>query len=220
MKTGILGGTFNPIHLAHLRIAEEVREACRLDRVLFMPAATPPHKLVAGAVTFAQRLAMIEAAIADNPGFRVSDLEARRSGKSFSVDTLELLRQGDPKGERYFIVGLDSFRDIATWKQYVRLFELAHMVVTARPGVELPDPLAALPVAVQNDFCYDEKLKKLQHRSGNAVIFLEETHLDISSTLIRRKVAAGESIRYLVPPAVAAYIVEHGLYQSSQKGSF
>ena len=219
MKTGILGGTFNPIHLAHLRIAEEVREACRLDRVLFMPAATPPHKPVAGAVSFAQRLAMIEAAIAGNPGFRVSDLEARRSGKSFSVDTLELLRQGDPKGERYFIVGLDSFRDIASWKDYARLFELAHLVVTARPGVELPNPLAALPVAVQNDFCYDKKLKKLQHRSGNAVIFLEETHLDISSTLIRRKVAAGESIRYLVPPAVAAYIVEHGLYQSPQKGN-
>lgn len=219
MKTGILGGTFNPIHLAHLRIAEEVREACHLDSILFMPAATPPHKLVADAVTFTHRLAMIEAAIADHPGFQVSDLEARRSGKSFSVDTLDLLRLADPAGERYFIVGLDSFRDIASWKDYTRLFELANLVVTARPGVELPDPLAALPVAVQNDFCYDGKLKNLRHRSGNAVIFLEETRLDISSTLIRRKVAAGESIRYLVPPTVAAYIVDHGLYQSPQKGN-
>jgi len=219
MKTGILGGTFNPVHLAHLRIAEEVREACRLDSVLFIPAATPPHKQVAGAVAFAHRLAMIEAAIADNPAFLASDLESRRSGKSFSVDTLELLRQADPSGERYFIVGLDSFRDIASWKEYARLFELAHLVVTARPGVDLPDPLAALPVAVQSDFCYDQKLKKLRHRSGNAVIFLEETRLDISSTLIRRKVAAGESIRYLVPPAVAAYIADHGLYQSVQKGN-
>jgi nicotinate-nucleotide adenylyltransferase len=218
MKTGILGGTFNPVHLAHLRIAEEVREACRLDRILFMPAATPPHKPVADAVAFSHRLAMIAAAIADHPGFQVSDLEARRGGKSFSVDTLELLRQADPTGERYFIVGLDSFRDIASWKDYMRLFELAHLVVTARPGVELPDPLAALPVAVQNDFCYDGKLKKMRHRSGNAVIFLEETRLDISSTLIRRKVAAGESIRYLVPPSVAAYIVDHGLYQPPQKG--
>jgi nicotinate-nucleotide adenylyltransferase len=214
MKTGILGGTFNPIHLAHLRIAEEVREACALDRVLFIPAATPPHKAVAGEVSFAHRLAMIRMAIADNPAFTVSDLEARRSGKSFSVDTMEILRQADPQGERYFIVGLDSFRDIASWKEYVRLFELAHMVVTARPGVELPDPMAALPVAVQSDFCYDEKLKKLQHRSGNTVIFLEETRLDISSTIIRRKVAASRSIRYLVPAPVAAYIVEHGLYRA------
>ena len=218
MKTGILGGTFNPIHLAHLRIAEEVREACALDEVLFIPAAAPPHKAVEGETSFAHRLAMIEAAIADNPGFRVSDLEARRSGKSFSVDTLELLRQADPAGERYFIVGLDSFRDIATWHEYVRLFELAHLVVTARPGVDLPDPLTALPVAVQNDFCYDDQLKKLRHRSGNVVIFLEETRLDISSTLIRGKVAGGASIRYLVPPVVAAYIADHGLYQTIAGG--
>jgi nicotinate-nucleotide adenylyltransferase len=219
MKTGILGGTFNPIHLAHLRIAEEVREACALDEVVFIPAAAPPHKAVAGAISFAHRLAMIEAAIADNPCFRVSDLENRRQGKSFSVDTLTLLRDADPVGERYFIVGLDSFRDIASWKEYVRLFELAHLVVTARPGVELPDPLVALPVAVRNDFCYDDQLKKLRHCSGNAVIFLEETRLDISSTLIRRKVAAGASIRYLVPPAVADYIDSHELYRTKEKGN-
>jgi nicotinate-nucleotide adenylyltransferase len=219
VKTGILGGTFNPIHLAHLRIAEEVREACALDEILFIPAAVPPHKAVAGEISFVHRLAMIEAAIADNPTFRASDMEARRSGKSFSVDTLEILQQRDPSGERYFIVGLDSFRDIASWKEFTRLFELAHLVVTARPGVELPDPLTALPVAVQNDFCYDSQPKKLRHRSGNAVLFLEETRLDISSTLIRCKVAAGESIRYLVPPSVAAYIHDHRLYQDAEKGT-
>jgi len=212
MKTGILGGTFNPIHLAHLRIAEEVRESCALDEVLFIPAALPPHK-PEQAAPFADRLAMVQAAIADHPRFRATDLEARRSGKSFSVDTLELLRQADPAGERYFIVGLDSFRDIATWKDFARLFTLANLVVTARPGVDLPDPLAALPVAVRGDFCYDNQLKKLRHRSGKTVIFLEETRLDISSTLIRRKVAAGESIRYLVPPAVADYIAAHALYR-------
>ena len=214
MKTGILGGTFNPIHLAHLRIAEEVRESCALDEVLFIPASLPPHK-PEQAAPFADRLAMVQAAIADHPHFRVTDLEARRSGKSFSVDTLELLRQADPAGERFFIVGLDSFRDIATWKEYARIFTLAHLVVTARPGVDLPDPLAALPVAVRGEFCYDNQLKKLRHCSGNSVIFLEETRLDISSTLIRRKVAAGESIRYLVPTAVAAYIAAHDLYHCS-----
>jgi len=212
VKTGILGGTFNPIHLAHLRIAEEVREACGLDEVLFIPAAIPPHKPELAA-PFADRLAMVEAAIADHPHFRVSDLEARRSGKSFSVDTLELLRANDPAGERFFIVGLDSFRDIATWKDYNRIFTLAHLVVTARPGVDLPDPVAALPVAVRSEFCYDAQLKKLRHRCGNVVIFLEETRLDISSTLIRGKVASGASIRYLVPPAVATYIAAHDLYR-------
>ncbi|MCM2265519.1 MAG: nicotinate-nucleotide adenylyltransferase [Desulfuromonadales bacterium] len=219
MKTGILGGTFNPIHFAHLRIAEEVREACALDEVLFIPAALPPHKAEQVAAPFADRLAMVQMAIADNPGFRTSDLEARRKGKSFSVDTLEILRATDPAAEYYFIVGLDSFRDISAWKEYGRLFELAHMVVTARPGVELPDPFAALPVAVRDDFCYDGQLKKLWHRSGNTVIFLEETRLDISSTLIRCKVADGESIRYLVPPTVADYIVDHGLYRTVKKGN-
>lgn len=218
MKTGILGGTFDPIHLAHLRIAEEVREACGLDEVLFIPAAIPPHKAQGGASPFADRLAMVQAAITDNPAFRASDLEARRTGKSFSVDTLEILRDADPHGERYFIVGLDSFRDIASWKDYPRLFELAHLVVTARPGVDLPDPMTALPVAVQSDFCYDDQLKKLRHRCGNTVIFLEETRLDISSTLIRGKVAAGASIRYLVPPVVANYIADHGLYRRAEKG--
>lgn len=214
MKTGILGGTFDPIHLAHLRIAEEVREACALDEVLFIPAALPPHKAGQATASFADRLAMVEAAVADHPSFRVSDLEGRRSGRSYSVDTLEILRRDDPAGERYFIVGLDSFRDIATWRDWDRLFALTNLVVTARPGIELPDPLAALPVAARQDFCYDEKLAIIRHSSGKSVIFLTETRLDISSTVIRRKVAGGESIRYLVPPAVAAYIADHGLYRS------
>jgi nicotinate-nucleotide adenylyltransferase len=100
MKTGILGGTFNPVHLAHLRIAEEVRESCELDRVLFMPAATPPHKPLADDVPFADRLAMVEAAIAGNPAFAASDLESQRPGKSYSVRTLELLHQANP-GEEF-----------------------------------------------------------------------------------------------------------------------
>lgn len=218
MKTGILGGTFNPIHLAHLRIAEEVREACALDRIVFIPAADPPHKPVADQVAFEHRLAMVAAAIADHPQFTVSDLEARRTGKSFSVDTLEILSRQDPAGERYFIIGGDSFRDIASWRNVPRIFELAHLVVTTRPGVDLSDPIAALPVAIRTEFCYDAGSKKLRHSSGNYVIFLAETRLDISSTQIRRKVACGASIRYLVPPVVAAYIKTHDLYRSAGKG--
>ncbi len=213
MKTGILGGTFNPIHLAHLRIAEEVQRACELDRVLFIPAAEPPHKDVAGEVSFRHRLAMVELAIKDHPCFYASDLEIRRSGKSFSVDTLEILRREDPAGERYFIIGLDSYRDIATWKDFARIFTLCHLVVTTRPGVTVAEPLAPLPVAMRQDFCYDEKAGRLQHKSGNYLIFLEETYLDISSTEIREGLASGRSIRHLVPRAVADYIEENGLYR-------
>ncbi len=217
MKTGILGGTFNPIHLAHLRIAEEVQQTCQLDRVLFIPAAEPPHKTVAGEVSFQQRLAMVEVAIRSHPGFQASDLEIRRSGKSFSVDTLEILRREDPHGERYFIIGLDSYRDIASWKDFARIFSLSHLVVTTRPGVELSNPLAPLPVAMHTDFCYDKHSAKIRHKSGNYLIFLKEICLDISSSQIRRLLAKGQSIRHLVPNEVADYIEEHGLYHT---GSF
>ncbi|WP_027713976.1 nicotinate-nucleotide adenylyltransferase [Desulfuromonas sp. TF] len=217
MRIGILGGTFNPIHLAHLRIAEEVREACSLDRVLFIPAADPPHKPVAEEVPFAQRLAMVEAAIAENPAFAASDLESHRTGKSYSVHTLEILRRDQPDQELFFIIGMDSFRDIGSWREYRRLFPLAHIVVAARPGISSDDPQALLPVAIRGDFCYDVQSKTLLHRSGNRVIFLEETLLDISSTRIRRLAADGRSIRYLVTPAVEEYVSTHGLYRDQKR---
>ncbi len=217
MKLGILGGTFNPIHLAHLRIAEEVREACALDRVLFIPAAAPPHKEVADAVSFSHRLAMVEAAIAGNPAFAVSDLENRRPGKSYSVQTLEILHQEHPRGEFYFIMGMDSFRDITTWRQWRRLFALAHIVVAARPGAPEADPRDLVPVAMAGEFCYDVPSNSLRHQSGKEVIFLGETRLDIASSRLRQLVAEGRSIRYLVPPPVEAYIAQHGLYGGPER---
>jgi len=217
MRTGILGGTFNPIHLAHLRIAEEVREVCALDRILFIPAAAPPHKSVAEEVPFAERLAMVEAAIDGNPAFAASDLESRRKGKSYSVHTLEILRRDHPDQELFFIIGMDSFRDIGSWREYRRLFHLAHIVVAARPGISAEDPQALLPVAIRGDFCYDVSSKNLLHRSGNRVFFLEETFLDISSSRIRRLAADGRSIRYLVTPAVEDYISTHGLYKDQKR---
>ena len=215
MKTGILGGTFNPIHLAHLRIAEEAQQEFLLDRVLFIPAADPPHKNIAGEVSFAHRIAMVRRAISDCPAFQVSDLEIRRSGKSFSVDTLEILQRQDPTGERFFIIGLDSYRDIASWKDFARLFSLCHLVVTTRPGVALKNPLEPLPVAIRGDFCYDEQADKILYKSGNYVFFLSETHLDISSTQVRQRLVEGQSVRQLVPATVADYIEEHGLYRTT-----
>ncbi len=217
MKLGILGGTFNPIHHAHLRIAEEVREACALDQVLFLPAALPPHKEVAGDTPFAHRLAMVNAAIADNPHFASSDLETRRTGKSYSVHTLEILREERPQDELYFIIGMDSFRDLASWREYPRLFELAHLVVASRPGVETEDPRTLLPIAIRTEFCYNCASKSLRHKSGTSVIFLQETFLDISSTRIRHLVKQGRSVRYLVHPLVNEYIVSHGLYRGQER---
>jgi nicotinate-nucleotide adenylyltransferase len=217
MKTGILGGTFNPIHLAHLRIAEEALQKFRLDRILFIPAADPPHKTIAGEVSFAHRLAMVERAIHDYPAFEASDLETRRRGKSFSVDTLEILRRQDPDGERFFIIGLDSYREIASWKDFARLFDLCHLVVTTRPGVSIENPLAPLPVAIRGDFCYDSRAGKILHKSGNYVFFLAQTQIDISSTQIRQRLLQGQSVRQLVPAAVADYIEEHELYRTKSR---
>jgi len=214
MKLGILGGTFNPIHLAHLCIAETVYEACGLDRVLFLPAATPPHKEVAADVPFDLRMEMVRAAVKGHRGFDVSDLECRQPGKNYSVHTLELLRRDYPGAELYFIIGLDSFRDLPDWKDYEKLFELTHLVVVTRPGIDSAEPLGLLPVAVQKQFCYSCSPATWRHKKGKSLIFLNETPLGISSTDIRQRVAAGRSIRYLVPPEVAALIERHGLYRS------
>lgn len=217
MKTGILGGTFNPPHLAHLRIAEEVLEACALDQVLFIPAGAPPHKATADDVPFAHRLEMVRLAIAGNPAFAVSNIEGLRPGKSYSVHTLDILRAERPEDDFYFIIGMDSFRDLPLWKDYRRLFALTNLVVAARPGVAVTDPLTLLPVAIRNEFCYDAPSKTLHHCGGCRIIFLEESFLDISSTRIRRLTAAGRSVRYLVPAAVADYIAIHSLYRGPER---
>jgi nicotinate-nucleotide adenylyltransferase len=213
MKIGLLGGTFNPIHLAHLRIAEESREMCGLDRVLFIPAAIPPHKKTAGDVAFRDRHAMTLLATEDNPLFTVTDLEDRRSGKSYSIDSLTILRQENSQASFYFILGMDSFLDIHTWKDFRGLFQLASFVTVTRPGFSLPSPpTKLLPVAVRDEFCYDIASATMVHKSGNRLIFLQETRLDISSTRIRKLVAKKRSIKYLVTPAVENFIHSHGLY--------
>jgi len=212
MRLGLLGGTFNPIHNGHLAIGEEVLRACRLDRVLFIPAPSPPHKEVAEEVPFDQRLAMVQAAVAGNPAFAASDLEAHRSGKSYSVDTLAQLRLQRPGDELFFIIGMDSFRDLPTWKEWTRLFALAHVVVLERPGFNADRSLLRSVVS-DPALCYDSNTDKIPCQSGNSVIFLKETRLDISSSEIRRRLAENLPVAHLVPQAVLAHIERHHLYR-------
>ncbi|PLX89492.1 MAG: nicotinate (nicotinamide) nucleotide adenylyltransferase [Desulfuromonas sp.] len=214
MNIGLLGGTFNPIHNGHLHIAREVQKNCQLDQVWFVPTCNPPHKQLDGDISFRHRLQMVEAAIADIPDFCSCDIEGQRGGRSYSVTTLEQLRAQHPADNFYFIMGLDSFRDIGTWKSYPRLFELCHIVVTARPGFH-GDPRAFLPVAIAERFCYDADAKKLRHVAGFTVIFVSHTSRDISSTEIREAISCGESIEQLVPTAVVEYIDQHRLYAAA-----
>ncbi|WP_298271705.1 nicotinate-nucleotide adenylyltransferase [Geobacter sp.] len=212
MKTGILGGTFNPIHHAHLRIAEEVRDRFGLDRVIFIPAAAPPHKPMAGELPFKTRCEMVRLATADNPAFAVSGIEGRRAGKSYSIDTLRELRQEHPGDEFFFIIGSDSFLDISSWREYAAIFDACNIVVVERPGAEVPDLAATLPVAIASRFCYHPAEKRLAHYSGYSVYYLAGVPLDISSSAIRALARLGRSIRYLVPERVEQYIKEQRIY--------
>lgn len=212
-RLGIVGGTFNPIHLGHLRSAQEVCEALNLDRIIFMVSAVPPHKAPAGIIQAGHRYEMVRRAVSDNPCFDASDLEIRREGKSYTVDTLSYFRRRlGADAEIYFILGLDAFLEIATWYDYRRLFGLAHFVVTDRPTREDLDPECCLPVEIVELFSRQAD-GGLAHGSGTRLIYHNITALDISATHVRTLVGQGKSIRYLVPPAVRRYIEQKGLYR-------
>ena len=210
---GIFGGTFNPIHLGHLRAAEEVREAQALDEVRFVPAAAPPHKQGSILAPAPHRLRMVELAIAGAPGLRVSAMELERPGPSYSIDTVRALgAEVGPTVRLVFVVGFDAFRDLHTWKEHGTLFELCDIVVVTRPP--WPERLTQeqIPVAAREAFWYDPASESFRHPSGHVLSLQRITALDISAATIRTRIAARRSIRFLVPPAVEAYIAEHRLY--------
>ncbi len=218
-RIGIFGGTFDPIHLAHLRCAEEALGMLGLDRILFVPVANPPHKPQEPVANAADRLAMVRLAIARNPAFRASAVEIERGGRSYSVDTLRILRERLPTTQFVLLLGLDAFREIATWKEYRVLFTLADIAVLSRPPLRITKPRALLPVAVRQEFCYAFNRKALLHRSGNRILFLTVTPLDISASAIRLRVQRGQSIRYLVPPTVEGYVRRKQLYARGSRAS-
>lgn len=212
MKIGILGGTFNPIHNAHLRVAETTRDRLALDRVMFIPAATPPHKPLDGEISFLHRQAMVELAIADNPHFVISDMEQQRGGTSYTVDTLRDLRRNFPADEFFFIIGSDSFLEISSWYCFAAIFSLCNIVVVERPEAIISELTLPLPVAIRSEFCYIPEEMRQTHRSGFSVFYLPDTPLAISSSAVRQLVREGRSIRYLVSDRVARYISEKRIF--------
>ena len=212
MKLGLFGGTFDPIHWGHLRSAEEVREAFSLDRVLFVPASHPPHRKKRPGASGPDRMEMVRLAVAENPCFEVSDVELKRSGKSYSIDTIRHFVHTRPEGSFYFILGLDAFRGIGSWHEVQEIFPLCHFIVTSRPGCDEPVSLETIPVAVRSGFCYDASKNLYRHGSGTYLYFISLTDLAISASQIRERLREGRSIRYLVPSEVTAYIDRKGLY--------
>lgn len=220
MKIGLFGGTFDPIHWGHLRSAEEVGETFALDRLYFIPTSIPPHKRGQTTTPAQDRLRMVRLATARNPRFSVSTVEILRPGVSYSIDTIRaFVERKQPKDQLYFIIGLDAFREIGTWKDFREIFPLCHFIVTSRPGSKEKDPLKGTGVAVKKLFCYDSKQGNYRHESGNRIYFVELTDIAISASEIRALVRQGKSIRYLVPIGVAKHIQRRRLYRGGRRGA-
>ncbi|MFL5342365.1 MAG: nicotinate-nucleotide adenylyltransferase [Gemmataceae bacterium] len=201
MRIGIFGGTFDPVHLGHLIIAEQCREQARLDQVLFVPSARPPHKQTDDITPFDKRAEMIRLAIAGNPMFRVEELEKDRPGPSFTVDTLTELHQRQPADELHLIVGSDCLPDLPSWREPARILGLAKLIVAVRPG---------WPVWPQ------EQLRAALRLPAEELVHEQIVTLpliDIASRDLRRRFSEGRSGRYFVPHAVLAYIADKGLYR-------
>ena len=213
MRLGILGGTFDPIHYGHLRIAEEVCEDLGLEKVLLIPGAAPPHKGKKRISPFIDRFTMTMMAAQGSPLLEALDLEGRRHGLSYSIDTLkEVRRLFGPDLELFFIIGMDAFLDIKTWKRYDDLFKEANFVVIKRPGVPDKD-FGPLVLSMDLGFQPGEEVNSYYLPSwGHSIVYKELTLLEISSTRIRELAACGKSIRFLAPESVRSYIVEKGLY--------
>ncbi|OPY06347.1 MAG: putative nicotinate-nucleotide adenylyltransferase [Syntrophaceae bacterium PtaB.Bin038] len=214
MKWGLMGGTFDPIHLAHLRCAQEILEHFGLDRVVFIPSATPPLKHGPGVTPYEHRERMVRLALEGNPAFAFSDVENRREGRSFTVDTIGYFRETFGEDlEIFFILGQDAFADIRRWKDWRRLLTLCNFIVMSRPGWGRGALRRALPPALASRFVYDRKARVYRGPSGSLIAFARVTALAIGATDIRQRVKQGRSIRYLVPDAVREYIESQGLYK-------
>lgn len=212
-RLGIMGGTFDPVHLGHLRTAEEACETLKLDSILFVPASEPPHKPGEVVLSFEHRRRMLELAIAGNSRFVLSDVERKLPGKSYTVNTLRKLHEEFPGAELFFLVGMDAFLDMDCWFQYRELFRLAGIVVLKRPGYDEDDIGEFLRRKVSDRFARGAGSESFTHPDLFPVHCLRNAAMDISSTHIRQLAALGRSIRYLVPQDVVSYICEEKLYR-------
>jgi nicotinate-nucleotide adenylyltransferase len=217
---GLFGGIFNPVHMGHLRVAEEVLESFDLDRIFFIPSAIPPHKETLGLAPAADRFEMIARAIAAHPEFVVSDAEIKRQGRSYTIDTVRHFRKILPENTPiYLMIGSDAFFEIDTWKAFTSLFDRIPTIVMRRPGPDgrrdarFREKIAEiLTTNVSTDYRFFEDRSVFECPGKQPVFLFNVTALDISSTRIRDMVRQGRSIRFLVPDSVNGYIQSRGLY--------
>ncbi len=216
---GAYGGTFNPIHVGHLRAAEEVAEALDLSRVVFVPSATPPHKAENGddaIAPAAERLAWVRLAIAGNPRFDASSIEVERGGASYLVDTLRALRELHAPDELVFLVGSDAFAEMGAWRAPEELFALAHYAVMLRPPLRTGSLATWLPDVVRGDFELAPDQRSGRHRrAGTWLRLVEIAGFDVSASAVRERLRDGRSVRYLLPEAVREAVLASGAFGRS-----
>ncbi len=212
---GILGGTFDPIHYGHLRLAEEMLELAGLQEIRFIPAGTPPHR-EKPQVSAVQRSAMVRLAIADHAAFVLDEREVKRESKCYTVDTLRELRaELGAQQPISLLMGGDAFLQLHTWHEWEQLLELAHIVVGYRPGFTIEERISSAPARLQA--LYHQRLcaaTTLREQASGGIAVMGIPKLEISATVIRSRVAEQRSIRYLLPNVVAEYIHQHQLYAS------
>ena len=220
MRIGLFGGTFNPVHLGHLRAAVEVREGFELDEIYLIPAALPPHKASGEVAASADRLHMLNLALGADSGLKVSDVELNRSGPSYTIDTVQHFKQALPaESLLYLIMGLDAFLEIDTWKSYRELLTQIPLIVINRPTAD--HRTTSVPWKIMDDYISSQLAMEYSFsasrsaylaRDQQPIYVLEVTALDISSTVIRRHIGKNRPIDYLVPQRVAEYIRTKGIY--------
>lgn len=220
LRIGLFGGTFNPIHCGHLQAAEDVRRHLELDEVCFIPSSLPPHKGIGHLAAAQDRLEMVRLALEDRKGLKACDLELEREGPSYSIDTVRIIRKRlDASHRLYFIMGLDAFLEIHTWKAFQQLFEASALAVMSRPGAgqwtdeTVKETLIYVQQQIASDYALNSDRSMLIHPTKQSVYLVPVTPVDISSSRIRTRLRKGEAIDRWVAPPVARYIQQKGIYQ-------
>ncbi|CCQ90207.1 putative nicotinate-nucleotide adenylyltransferase [Nitrospina gracilis 3/211] len=220
-QIGILGGSFDPVHNGHLGLAREARATFSLDRVLFIPAAIPPHKRDRDITPTHHRLEMLRRALENENGFEISEIEIERGGVSYTRDTLEELQSRWPNAQISLIMGADTFRDFSTWKQYDRVLKASHILVASRPGHTLDEAAEDMKTLI-SDLPFSYRPEDSDHtrrtffcrQTGRRIALFPIPPEAVSSTEIRDALRRGDAVKKMLPPAVSGYIMTHRLYQA------
>ena len=220
MRIGLFGGTFDPIHIGHLRAATEVKQGFNLDQIVFIPAAQPPHKTQEVVTDAADRLKMVELAVSGHSGFTASDVELKRSGPSYSIDTINHFKKAAPNDSGiFFITGLDAFLEIDTWKSYTKLLKQVAFIVIARPMFDYKNLASRwsrlekfIKSKISDEYKFSDSSACFVHSNAKPIYIFDVTALDISSTRIRDLIKKDQPIKFLIPEEIENYINNRGLY--------